>query len=143
MALKIRPFEIQDYDAVLSLWRQCDGIGLSDADAPERIQTYLHRNPVMSFVALLGGRVVGAVLAGHDGRRGYIHHLAVHPDARRQGVGRKLVDHCLCALAADGIEKCHLFIFNHNGQGLAFWDRLGWRKRSDLSIVSKHIDPSI
>ena len=77
-----------DYTPVIALWELSDGVGLSSADSPEAIQFYLERNPGMSFVAKQDGMVVGAVLSGHDGRRGYIHHLAVHPDYRRQGIGQ-------------------------------------------------------
>lgn len=141
MRTEIVPFTMASYDDVVALWKQCEGIGLSDADSRENIRAYLDRNPGMSFVATAGGRVVGAVLAGHDGRRGYIHHLAVHPDGRRQGLGRRLVESCLEALRAAGIGKAHIFVFNANAGGFAFWESAGWTRRSDISVMSREIGP--
>ena len=141
MNIDISQFEIESYDDVLALWQQGRGVGLSDADSRENIQTYLDRNPGMSFVATDGGKVVGIVLAGHDGRRGYIHHLAVHPYCRRQGIGCRLVDRCLTVLADSGIHKCHIFIFNNNADGIAFWKSVGWTHRSDIGVISKIIEP--
>jgi len=143
MPVKITPFTIESYDDVLALWQQAEGVGLhDDCDSRQGIQSYLERNPGMSFVARVDGIVVGAVLAGHDGRRGYIHHLAVHPDRRRQGVGRRLVQSCLDALGAAGIRKAHIFIFNDNADGIAFWTSVGWTSRSDIGVVSKTIGPT-
>lgn len=127
------------YDDVLALWQASEGVGLSSADSRDNIAAYLQRNPGMSFVAIADGRVVGAVLAGHDGRRGYIHHLAVDQRFRRQGLGRQLVTRCLSALRWAGIEKCHLFIVNDNAGGTAFWESLGWQRRADIGIMSKSI----
>ena len=79
---------MKSYDKVLTLWRKSEGVGLSDADSNKSIHSYLKRNPGMSFVAKAEGKIVGAVLGGQDGRRGYIHHLAVRDDFRRQGIGR-------------------------------------------------------
>lgn len=137
--IDILELRIESYDEVLSLWRECEGIGLSDADSRENIQRYLKRNPGMSFIANIDGRLVGAVLSGHDGRRGYIHHLAVHPGFRRQGIGGELVNRCLKAFADIGIQKCHIFIFNNNTGGITFWKSLGWTPRSDIGIISKDI----
>ena len=136
---EIRPFSMSEYDEVLALWRQSEGIGLSQADEPEAIAAYLARNPGMSFVAWADGVVVGAVLCGHDGRRGYLHHLAVHPEYRRQGIGRALVNRCLDALREIGLDKCHLFIFPHNKSGIAFWQAEGWQYRSDIAVMSKMV----
>ena len=141
MKTDISQFTIESYDDVFALWKQCEGIGLSDADSRERIQVYLDRNPGMSFLASCGGKVIGAILAGHDGRRGYIHHLAVAPSCRRKGLGRKLVNRCLEALAESGIQKYHIFIFNNNADGIAFWKAMGWTPRSDIGVISKTIDP--
>ncbi len=140
MNIEIAPLTIAAYDDVLALWRQCDGIGLSKADSRENIQAYLQRNPGMSFLATADGAVVGAVLCGHDGRRGYLHHLAVHPRFRRRGIGRQLVDRCLRALQQSGIQKCHLFIFNRNRDGIAFWKDVGWAPRNDISVISKSLE---
>jgi ribosomal protein S18 acetylase RimI-like enzyme len=110
----IRPMVMSDYAAVRRLWETCEGVGLNDADRPEALRRYLARNPGMSFGALAAEQVVGTVLCGHDGRRGYLNHLAVLPDFRRRGLARQLVGHCLAALEREGIAKCHLFIFNTN-----------------------------
>ena len=137
MTISISPFVIEAYEDVLGLWQQCAGIGLSDADSRANIQSYLERNPGMSFVARADGQIMGAILAGHDGRRGYIHHLAVHPDFRRHGLGRQLVDRCLDVLKKAGIQKCHIFIFNGNADGIAFWTSAGWERRTDIGVMSK------
>ncbi|MBN2234543.1 MAG: GNAT family N-acetyltransferase [Opitutales bacterium] len=141
MEIAISTLRINDYNAVMALWNQCDGIGLSEADSRESIQAYLDRNPGMSFIASAGdGAALGAILAGHDGRRGYLHHLAVHPSHRRKGIGGRLVEHALAALKEAGIGKVHLFIFNTNTSGLAFWEASGWKLRTDIAIVSKTIE---
>jgi len=137
--ITITPFTLNDYDAVIALWQICEGVGLSEADERDSIQFYLERNPGMSFVAWDGDRMVGAVLCGHDGRRGYIHHMAVHPDYRRQKIGRQLVDRCLDGLYTIGLQKCHLFIFTENEPGIAFWQAIGWQYRTDVAIMSKKV----
>lgn len=139
MNITIEPLSIELYDRVLSLWQQSQGVGLSHADSREGIESYLNRNPGMSFVALAGRVVAGAVLAGHDGRRGYIHHLSVHPEFRGQGLARGLVDRCLQVLKQAGIEKSHILIFKANEKGMTFWKNAGWTFRSDLRVMSKNI----
>lgn len=136
----IREMTMADYDSVLELWRQTPWIGLSQADERPALAAYLARNPGTSFVALAGGRVAGAILAGHDGRRGLIHHLAVAEDRRRQGLGRALVDKCLAALANQGLGKCHLFVFTENQAGREFWESLGFGVRDDLRLMSSRLD---
>jgi ribosomal protein S18 acetylase RimI-like enzyme len=140
MNTEITTFKIDSYRDVLSLWQQCEGVGLSDADARNNILAYLNRNPGMSFIAATDGKVVGAILAGHDGRRGYIHHLAVHPSCRRQGFGRQLVDRAISVLRSTGIQKVHIFIFNTNTDGIAFWKSVGWIPRNDIGVISKTIE---
>ena len=140
MEIRVSKFTIESYEKVLSLWEQCEGIGLSDSDSKENIQLYLDRNPGMSFIAELNNQLAGAVLAGHDGRRGYIHHLAVSPDYRKKGIGRLLVSRCLEELKNSGILKCHILMFNNNSTALKFWESIGWSYRNDICIISKFID---
>jgi len=137
MSLHIRPMAITDYEAVRALWSSCEGVGLNDADRPESLSAYLERNPGMSFVAQQDDAIVGAVLCGHDGRRGYLNHLAVSPTNRGQGIARRLVAHCLEALQRADIAKCHLFIFTSNQDGRNFWQKIGWELRDDLVVASQ------
>lgn len=138
MSAGIRKMTIRDYRGVVALWRGMPGIGLDDdCDSRAGIARYLKRNPGLSFVACRAKVIVGAVIAGHDGRRGYLHHLAVAPDARRQGLGQALVARCLRALAARGIPKCNIFLYQSNAAGRAFWERTGWQVRGDLQVVQK------
>lgn len=134
---QIRGMTLADYDEVIALWRATEGLGLGESDEREPIAAYLERNPGMSFVAVHEGRVVGALLGGHDGRRGYLHHLAVAPRSRHQGIGRALVKASLARLKAAGIPKCNLFLYGHNAAGRAFWLKHGWSAREDLVLVQK------
>lgn len=117
----------------------CEGIGLSEADAESSIHQFLKHNPDLCFVACEGDCIVGAVLCGEDGRRGYLHHLAVHPAFRRRGLGGTLVRNCLETLARKNIQKCHIFLFRENIEGMEFWENEGWSQRDDLHIMSKFI----
>jgi putative acetyltransferase len=132
----LHPFTNAHYDQALALWQACPGIGLSDADTRCGISKYLDRNPGTSFVTFDGDRLVGTILGGHDGRRGFIHHLAVHPDYRHRGIGRQLAEATLAALKGAGINKCHLFILNTNHSGMEFWQKMGWTLRKDISVIS-------
>jgi ribosomal protein S18 acetylase RimI-like enzyme len=137
MPYHITEMSIADYDDVLNFWRGQQGIGLNESDSRERIALYLGRNPGMSFVIRDGGQVIAAVLCGHDGRRGYLHHLAVAPAHRKRGVGRLLVDRCIERLRAEGIQKCNIFLFATNEDGQQFWNAVGYRERSDLKILQR------
>ena len=131
--MNIRVMTVADYDAVYALWLSCKGMGLNDVDdSREGIARYLVRNPDTCFVAEDGG-VVGVILAGHDGRRGYIYHTAVHSDARGQGIGSALVQRALAALKDCGISKVALVAFSRNEGGNAFWEKQGFKLRGDLS----------
>lgn len=135
--MQIEPMTIAAYDEVFALWSSMPGIGLSKADERQRIAKYLQRNPQMSFITRDAGRIVGTVLCGHDGRRGYIYHLAVHPDHRRRRIGSALLESCLNALKNQGILKCHVFVFGENADGRDFWEAKGWVYRENIGIFSK------
>lgn len=98
---------------------------------------FLRRNPGLSLVATARGRVIATLLCGHDGRRGYLHHLAVDRRWRRRGIGSALVGASLESLRLLGIPKCNLFLFATNVPGKAFWRRLGWSVRADLRLVQR------
>lgn len=137
MTVIIRPMTIADRPAAIALWRASEGVGVNECDEPAPLAAYLARNPGMSFVASAGSALVGAVLGGTDGRRGYLHHLAVAVDHRGRGLGRELAQRSLAALAAAGIVRCHLFVYADNTAGQAFWVRGGWSLRTDLVIMSR------
>lgn len=136
--MQIIPMTIEDYDVVYDLWLHTPGMGLNTADdSREGIAAYLRRNPTTCFTAKEGDRLLGAILAGHDGRRGYISHTAVREDSQRQGVGTALVEAVLEALQAEGIRKVALVVFARNEKGNAFWEKLGFTGRDDLVYRNK------
>lgn len=131
--MQLRHMRIDDYDSVYNLWLSCPGMGLNNLDdSREGIERYLARNPETCFVAVENDCIVGAILTGHDGRRGYISHTAVSPAFQRQGIGKQLVKAALSALKEQGINKVNLVVFAHNEQGNAFWEKAGFTKRPDL-----------
>jgi ribosomal protein S18 acetylase RimI-like enzyme len=136
MNVLIQEMTIQDYDEVYALWKESEGIDLSNIDSRSTINRFLERNPGLSFVARQEGLLVGAVLCGHDGRRGYIDHLAVRASHRRQGIGRMLASRCLYHLMQNGIQKWHLFVREDNSDAIAFWGKLGWQQHIELVTMS-------
>ncbi|EMC05820.1 GNAT family N-acetyltransferase [Streptococcus mutans] len=134
----IRPMTIADYDAVYQLWLSCKGMGLNNLDdSREGIAVFLKRNPTTCLVAVEKNTILGVLLAGHDGRRGYIYHTAVHPDFRHRGIGQQLVDQGLAALQKEGIHKVALVVFDRNQAGNDFWEKCGFTVREDLIYRNK------
>jgi putative acetyltransferase len=138
--METRPLVIDDYDDVMQLWRACEGVGLSDADSREGIRKYLARNEGLSSVTHIDGELAGVIMAGHDGRRGFLHHLAVAPRFRGTGIGRALVESSLARLRACRIGKCHIMVYAGNEAARAFWSRLGWTRRDDVDLMSYQLE---
>ena len=139
---RFQSMEMGDLAEVIQFWRGMEGIGLSESDSYSALSSYLRRNPGLSWVARnRDGEVIGAVLCGHDGRRGTLHHLAVAQEYRRQGIGRALVEKCLPSLRELKILKCNIFLFSNNPEGEAFWKQIGWKTREDLSLMQVVLRP--
>ncbi|MBD5469059.1 MAG: GNAT family N-acetyltransferase [Lachnospiraceae bacterium] len=136
--MKIRVMEITDYEKVYALWMSCKNMGFNNLDdSKEGIEKFLKRNPDTSFVAVEDDAVVGIVLAGHDGRRGYVYHMSVAENYRKQGIGAQLMSHCEEALKREGINKAALLVFNRNEVGNAFWEKQGFTVREDVAYRNK------
>lgn len=131
-----RTMTIDDYEAAIALWSESEGVRLRDADSQEGIEKYLLRNPGLSFVAEEDGELAGTIMAGHDGKRGYVQHLSVANSHRRAGIATRLVSLCLEALKHEGILKSHLMILPENEAGKEFWASQGWACRPDIELYS-------
>jgi ribosomal protein S18 acetylase RimI-like enzyme len=128
--------QASDFDAAVAVWSQAEGVCLCESDTRDGIAGFLLRNPDSSFVASSDGRLVGAVLCGHDGRRGHIYHLGVDPSVRRQGVGTALLSRCMLALADAGIPVCRTSVLSDNVQAQDFWNAVGWVEREELKLFT-------
>ncbi len=136
--MEIRKMTIDDYDGVYALWMSCRNMGFNDVDdSREGIERFLRRNPETVFIAVEDGEVEGVILGGHDGRRGFIHHMAVREKCRRTGLGTKLLDTCLEAMKREQISKVALLVFKYNDAGNAFWEAQGFTVREDLNYRNK------
>ena len=136
----IRMMKADDYEQAFALWNGLEGLGLSEADSPERIARFLQRNEGLSFVCEYEGSLIGTIMAGHDSRRGFLYHLGVAAAHRGQGIAPLLVNEALSALLREGIDKCHLFVMEHNEAGQCFWSANGWEKRDGILLYSRGLD---
>jgi len=125
-AVTTREFVIDDYDDAIALWSGLEGIEICEGDSREEMTEYLRRNPGLSRVAEADGKIVGVALCGHDGRRGWIYHLAVAPTHRRRKVGQHLLDACVNGLRASGLKRAIILVAGDNPAGHEFWLRNGW-----------------
>jgi len=137
--IQYRNMLIKDYEDALALWKSLPGMGLSNADAKDHIEKFLKKNPHTCWIALCGDDVVGTILGGSDGRRGYLYHLAVHKDLHNQGIGKGLLSRCLSAFKRSGIQKCHIMVYHDNHAGIAFWQHVGWTIRKDVLTMSREL----
>ena len=134
MSINVREMTPDDYDKVYELWMSIQGFGIrSIDDSREGVERFLKRNPTTSVVAEQNGRIVGAILCGHDGRRGCLYHVCVRKGYRRQGIGKAMVVACMEALRKEQINKVSLIAFTINDIGNAFWNKIGWTEREDLN----------
>ena len=140
MNIEIKEFSMLDYKEAKDFWASMPEVGLDDADSISSMELFLKRNPELSFVARLDGKLIGAVLCGHDGRRGYLHHLATHPDFRSKGIGKRLLNTCLSALDRQGISRCNIFIFSNNEKGKGFWKKVGWTTYYGLELMYTNVE---
>lgn len=125
---------IEDYEQVHALWMRIKGFAIrSIDDSQDGIAKFLRRNPTTSVVAIEDEKIVGAILCGHDGRRGCLYHVCVDPEYRRRGIGKAMVGFCLDALKQEGINSVTLIAFTQNDIGNSFWHHVGWAEREDLN----------
>lgn len=130
----IRAMEVEDYEQVRALWMTIKGFAIrSIDDSREGVERFLKRNPGISVVSVEDGKIVGAILCGHDGRRGCLYHVCVDPAYRLRGIGKEMVTFCMRRLQEEGINKVSLIAFTVNDIGNAFWRCIGWTKREDLN----------
>ena len=134
--IKIREMLISDYEAVIALWKETEHLSLRDADSKHSIDLYLERNKGLSFVASQENEIVGAILVGTDGRRGYLQHLSVSSEHRGKGIGKSLVSESISALSLMGISKTHLFVLNENVKAQVFYRKCGWFPREEIKMYS-------
>lgn len=138
--MQYRKMLIDDYDKIYLIWMSCKGMGLNNLDdSKEGIKRFLNRNPNTCFVAVEDETINGVIMAGHDGRRGYIYHTAVSPACRYQGIGTKLVDKVLAELQSERITKVALVVFSQNNDGNEFWEKQGFTIRNDLAYRNKSL----
>jgi ribosomal protein S18 acetylase RimI-like enzyme len=134
-----REFVMSDYDDTIALWAGVEGVEICEGDSREEIAAYLKRNPGLSRVAVTDDKIVGAALCGHDGRRGWIYHLAVAPGYRRQKVGQLLLDACVNGLRAAGLKRAILLVAGDNSSGHEFWLRNGWENIDGAIAMTREL----
>mgnify|MGYP003564701818 CR=1 FL=1 len=137
MDYTIHCMTIEDHKEALRLWQATEWIDLSETDDREPMELFLDRNPGLSLVARDGDRLIGTILCSHDGRRGFLIHLAVDERYRRPGIGTALVERCLAALAQEGIIKCNIFFIEENKAGIEFWARKGFEMLPHFGWMQK------
>ncbi|WP_346848817.1 MULTISPECIES: GNAT family N-acetyltransferase [unclassified Clostridium] len=139
--MEIVEMKISNYQDIFKLWTSTPGMGLRNLDdSKEGIDKFLRRNPTTNFIAEEDGKIVGSILCGHDGRRGYVYHTAVDMRYRGKGIGKKLVNSVINALKCEGINKAALVVFTNNEVGNGFWRSMGWEKREDLNYYNLSIN---
>lgn len=135
--IRYETMTIDMYDELIEFWRSIEWLGLSVDDEKASLESFLSGNKGLSYVATSDGEIVGAVLCGHDFRRGSIYHLAVAEKHRRRGIARELLDMCVKGLAGQGIRKCTLVLLSGNKPAYDFYVHENWTPRDDLKMFSK------
>lgn len=130
----IRDMTMADYDEVFALWQNIKGLGIrSIDDSREGVERFLKRNEGISVVAVADDKIVGAILAGHDGRRGCLYHVCVAEEYRGRGIAKSMVKKVLDDIRSEGVNKVNIIAFKKNRLGNGFWTSQGWSMREDVN----------
>ncbi|NRA39060.1 MAG: GNAT family N-acetyltransferase [Planctomycetes bacterium] len=135
----LRSMHIDDYDELIECWSNTPGVTLNDADSHECIERFLQRNPELSLVMTdeeKNNKIIGTIMCGHDGRRGYLHHMFVDETYRGQGIGKKIFSQVVTRLEKEKIAKAHLMVVNENTNAKFFWEKIGCHQRDDITLFS-------
>ena len=133
---RVEKAQLTDMGSMLDLWKATPGLGVGKGDGEDSLRDFMQRNPTTCLVLRINEGIVGTVLGGFDGRRGYIYHLAVHPDYQGKGYGKVLLDQVISELKSRGALKIHLFVFNDNQPATEFYHHQGWELRQDIQVFS-------
>jgi ribosomal protein S18 acetylase RimI-like enzyme len=136
--MKIREFKIDDYLIVRELW-EAAGLILRPGDALEDVKVKLQRDPDLFLVAEHDDTIVGSVIGGWDGRRGWIYHLAVRPEHQRKGIGVRLVRELEKRLVDKGAKKVNAQIYKSNERSSRFFKAIGYEAQPDLVMIGKQL----
>ncbi len=139
MSIMIREMKVGDYDSIRKIWEEIPGLKLEEADSKKGIEKYLTLNPNLSYVASSGGKVIGTVLCGQDGRRGYLQHLCVIDEYRKFGIGSQLLDAAIDRFKELGLHEVRIFVFKDNQVGNEYWAEKGWIVRDDIYVRSLNL----
>jgi len=137
--VQTREFAIDDYDAAMEVWKRVEGLDVAEGDDRETVRRFLKQNRGLSRVAFIGSTIIGAVLCGQDGRRGYIYHLAVDPTHQGRGLGRRLINECLSGLKRAGLKRVNILVAKNNPDGREFWKRCGWEDLDGADAMGRDI----
>ena len=133
--VKIEKFKIEYYDEILELWKKT-GIGVGSSDTIDEVTRVLNRNPDLFLIGKIKEKVIAVVIGTFDGRRGYVHHLAVDPNYQKMGFGKIIMKALIERFRTNNIQKVHLFIEKSNNRVAEFYNNLGWDVREDLIMMS-------
>lgn len=133
--MKIEKFSMKLYDEVVQLWKKA-GISVGSSDSKEEIEKMLEGNPNLFLIGKIKEKIIAVVMGGFDGRRGYVHHLAVDPIHQKKGYGKIMMHDLISEFRRIGVHKIHLFIERQNQAVIDFYSNLGWQMRDDLIMMS-------
>jgi ribosomal protein S18 acetylase RimI-like enzyme len=140
--VRLRAFQYpQDYPDARALWEKAGpGVQVRRSDEAREIEKKLQRDPDLFLVAEMGGRLVGTVMGGFDGRRGMVYHLAVEQGARRTGIGSRLMDELERRLRGKGCLRCYLLVTLENENAMRFYEDRGWERMETVLTYAKDLD---
>lgn len=139
--VRTREFVMADYDAAIALWDGVEGVEICEGDSREEVIEYLKRNPGLSRVAEVDGKIVGVAMCGHDGRRGWIYHLAVAAEYRGQNIGKRVLDDCVEGFRKIGLKRAIILVAADNPAGHRFWLSNGWEDITGAIAMTREISP--
>jgi ribosomal protein S18 acetylase RimI-like enzyme len=137
MSIEIRIMKVSDIPASIELWKNMKGLAIRGSDNIRDLSEHVKMNFKHNFVAVIHDQLIGTVLGGFDGRRGYIYHMAVHENFRKQNIGKELMDRCFQSFREINVTKCHMMVLKDNTLAQEFYTRIGCELRTEILVFSK------